>query len=136
VTRLSYIARFTQTFAAVLSTWKFDDYRTLTCRLGSGQRMKEVYRAREINVKKICGPNLDLRPGLFIDLSTFTPCRMILIQHITRVIIQYVSGAGLLITSQRYPRDHAYHVTETVVRGGDVIPKALVDILEEDGNDD
>ena len=40
---------------------------------GVGPRVKQVDVAREIKVKNICGSNVDLRPGLSIDLSTFLP---------------------------------------------------------------
>ena len=76
--------------------------------------MKKVDVAIEIKVKTICGPNLNLRPDLFIELSTFTPFRITLIQHITREIF---SSTYLAQGPCSLPRDHSYHVTETVVGG-------------------
>jgi len=57
--------------------------------------------------------------------------------HHERHISKYISGAGLSITSQRYPP----LVTILIVSRklwfkGDVIRKALVGVLEEDGNDE
>ena len=50
--------------------------------------MKQVDVAREIKVKNICCSNVDLRPGLSIDLSIFPPCSRILAQHLKRVNFQ------------------------------------------------
>ena len=99
--------------------------------------MKEVDVAREIKVKIMCGPNLNLRPDLFIDLSTFKPCRITLIQHITRVIFKYISGARPLdhFPEIPFPRDHSV-MSQNLWFEGFFIPKALVGILEEDGNDE
>ena len=79
-------------FGAVGSTWTLDDdhivhgIEEFKCRLyGVGSRVKQVNVAREIKVKNIRGSNVDLRPGLSIDLSTFPTCRRVLAQHIKRV---------------------------------------------------
>ena len=93
--------------------------------------MKEVDVAIEITVKTICGPNLNLRPDLFIDLSTFTPCRITFIQHISTEI------AGPLFTSQGYPPLVTILImSQKLWFDGDVIRKTLVGILEEDGSDE
>ena len=93
--------------------------------------------AGEIKIKKCCSSRLDLRPGLLIDLSTFTPYRMILIQHIMKVTFKYVSGAGPLITSKKYPPFLTMIIkSQKLWFGGSIILKVLVGILEEDGNDD
>ena len=88
-------SRFVHIFAAVDFPWTLDDdhivngIEEFTCRLyGVGSRVKQVDVAREIKFKNICGSNVDLRPGLSIDLSTFPPCRRILAQHIKRVNFQ------------------------------------------------
>ena len=109
------------------------------CRLyGVGPRVKQVGVAREIKVKNICGSNVDLRPGLFIDLSIFPPCRRILAQHIKRVNFQVSIWCRALdnFPDIPFPLDHGYHVTEArklqpLWFEGDVIPMVLVDILEE-----
>ena len=89
---LSQNSKFINIFASVGLTWTLDDdhivngIEEFTCRLyGVGPRLKQVDVAREIKVKNICGSNVDLRPGLSIDLSTFQPCRRVLAQHIKRV---------------------------------------------------
>ena len=100
-------------------------------------RRKEADVAREVKVKKCCSSRPDLRPGLFVDLSTFTRCRMILIQHIMRVLFKYVSSAGPLITSKKSPPFLTMIImSQKLWFEGDAIPKVLVGILEEDGNDD
>ena len=77
--------------------------------IGVYQWTKEVDVAREIKVKIICCPkqtkqtNRNYRPGLFFDLSTFTPCRITLIQHITREII--CSSTYLAQGPYSLPRD-------------------------------
>lgn len=54
-----------------------------TCHLyGSGPQLKQVDEAREIKVKKMCGSNLELRPGLSIDRSTVPPCKRALLQQL------------------------------------------------------
>ena len=85
---LSQNSKFVYIFAAVDFPWTLDDdhivngIEEFTCRLyGVGPRVKQVDVAREIKVKNICGSNVDLRPDLSIDLSTFPPCRRILAQH-------------------------------------------------------
>ena len=92
---LSLNSNFIDIFAAVGFTWTLDDDRIvhgmeeLTCRLyGVGPRVKQVDVAREIKVKNICGSNVDLRPGLSIDLSTFPTCGRVLAQHIKTVNFQ------------------------------------------------
>ena len=75
----------------------------------------------------MCDPNLNLRPDLFIDLSTFTPCKITLIQHITR------ERAGRLFTSQGYPPLVTFLImSQKLWFEGDVIRKTLVGILEEE----
>ena len=109
------------------------------CRLyGVGPRVKQVDVAREIKVKNIGGSNVDLRPGLSIDISIFPSCRRILAQHIKRVNFQVSNWCRALDHSPDIPSpfDHGYHVTkarkmETLWFEGDVIPMVLVDILEE-----
>ena len=104
--------------------------------LGSGQRMKEFDVAREITVKNICDPSLNLRPDLFIDLSTVTPCRMTLIQHIVRVMFKHVPGAWPMIPSQIYPPVVTMLImSQKLWFKGNVIPETLVGILE-DGSDE
>ena len=82
---LSMNSKFIDIFVAVGFTWTLDDdhivngIKEFTCCLyGVGPRVKQVDVAREIKVKNICGSNVDLRPGLSIDLSTFPPCRRVL----------------------------------------------------------
>ena len=107
---LSQNAKFIHIFAAVGFTWTLDDdhivngIEEFTCRLyGVGPRVKQVDVAREIKVKNICGSNVDLRPGLSIDLSIFPQCRRVLAQHIKRVSIsKFVSGAVVSIIFQKY----------------------------------
>ena len=58
--------------------------------------MKQVDVGREIKVKNICGSNVDLRPGLSIDFSTFLP------RTSRDTISKSVSGAGFSIIFQKY----------------------------------
>ena len=120
-------------FGAVGSTWTLDDdhivhgMEKFTCRLyGVGPRVKQVDVAREINVKNICGSNVDLWPGLSIYLSTFPTCRRVLAQHTKRVNLQDCIWRRALdhFLEIPSPLDHGYHVTEaeqtgtTLFRGG------------------
>ena len=58
-------------------------------------------------------------------------------QHIMRVLFKYVSGVGSLITSQKYhPLLTMIVMSQKLWFERDVIPKVLVSILAEDGNDD
>ena len=90
---LSQNTKFIHIFATVGFMWTLDDddhivndIEEFTCRLYEvGARVKQVDVAREIKVKNMCDSNVDLRPGLSIDLSIFPPCRRILAQHIKRV---------------------------------------------------
>ena len=92
---LSHNSTFIHIFGAVGSTWTLGDdhmvhgMEEFTCRLyGVGPRVKQVDVTREIKVKNICGSNVDLRPGLSIDLSTFPTGRRVLAQHTKRVNFQ------------------------------------------------
>ena len=69
--------------------------------LGIGQRMKAVDVAREIKVKTIYGQT-STSGLIYLHLSTFKACSVTHIQNIARVMFKYISGAGLLITPQRY----------------------------------
>ena len=52
-------------------------------------------------------------------------------------MFKYVSGAGPVFTSQRYPPLVSILImSQNLWFEGDVIRKALVGILEEDGNDE
>ena len=64
--------------------------------------------AREIKVKNIYGSNVDLRPSLSIDLSTFPPCRRVHAQHIKRVNFQVCIWRRALDNFPEIP----YSVTE------------------------
>ena len=119
--QLSQNSKFIHIFVAVGSTWTLNDdhivtgIEEFTCRLyGVGPRVKQVGVAREIKVKNICGSNVDLRPGLSIDLSTFAPCRRVLAQHIKRVNFQVCIWRRALDHFPEIPSplDHGYHVTE------------------------
>ena len=92
---LSLNSKSIDIFAAVGFTWTLDDdhigngIKEFTCRLyGVGPRVKQADVGRQMKVKNICGSNVDLRPGLSTDLSTFPPCRSVLAQHIKRVNFQ------------------------------------------------
>ena len=130
------------------STWMLNDdhivhgIEEFTCRLYRvGPRVKQVDLAREIKVKNICCSNVDLRPGLSINLSTFPTCRRVLAQHIKRVNLQVCIWRRALdhFLELLSPLDHGYHVTEAgnlepLCFEGDVIPMVLVDNIEENGN--
>jgi len=145
---LSQNSKFIHIFGATGSTWTLDDdhivtgIEKFTCHLyGVGPRVKQVDVAREIKVKNICGSNVDLRPGLSIDLSTFPPCRWVLAQHTKRVNLQVCIWRRAVdhFPEIPFPLHHGYHVTEAGKLDphwfdGDVIPMVLVDILEENGN--
>ena len=81
---------------------------------GVGPRVRQVDMAREIKVNNICGSNVDLRPGLSIDLSTFPPCRRVLAQHIKRVNFQVCIWRRALYHFPEIPSplDNGYIVTE------------------------
>ena len=145
---LSQKSKCIHIFGAVGSTWTLGDGHIVhnmdefTCRwYGVGPRVKQVDVARDIKVKNICGSNVDLRPGLSIDLSTFPTCRQVLAQHIKRVNLQVGIWRRVLDHFPEIPSpvDHGYHETEQgqlkpLCFEGDVIPMVLVDIFEENGN--
>ena len=147
---LSQNSKFIHIFAAVSLTWTLGDDQIIngieefTCRLyGVGPRVKQVDVAREFKVKNICGSNVDLRPGLSIDLSTFPPCKRVLAQHTKRVNFHVCIWRRALDHFPEIPSplDHGYIVTEAGQLEpfwfeGDIIPMVLVDILEENGNDE
>ena len=105
---------------------------------------KKVDEAREIKVKKMCGSSLELRQGISVDLSTFPPCKRFLLQHMRRVNFQVCvwKRAHEHYSEIPSPLDHGFHInTETgklepLWFEGDVIPKALVDVLAEEEKDE
>ena len=105
---LSQNSKFVYIFAAVDFTWTLDDdhivngIEEFTCRLyGVGPRVKQVDVAREI--KNICGSNVDLRPGLSIDLTSLFPHADGFSPSTSReAISKSVSGAGLSVIFQIY----------------------------------
>ena len=106
--------------------------------------MKRVDEAREIKVQKMCGSSLELRPGLSIDLSTFPPCKRVLVQHIKRVNFQVCIWKRAHENNPAIPSplDNGFHLNsengklEPLWFEGDVIPKALIDVLVEEGTDE
>ncbi|KAJ8405152.1 hypothetical protein AAFF_G00321430 [Aldrovandia affinis] len=99
---------------------------------------------QEIKIKKICGSSLELRQGLSIDLSTFPPCKRVLLEHMKRVNFQVCVWKR---AHEHYPEipsplDHGFHINsetgklEPLWFEGDVIPKALVDVLAEEDTDE
>ena len=114
---LSQNSKFIHIFGAMGSTWTLDDdhivhgIEEFTCRLyGVGPRVRQAGVAREIKVKNICGSNVDLRPGLSIDLSTFPTCRRL----DKRVNLHVCIWRRALdhFPEIRSPLDHGYHVRE------------------------
>ena len=91
---LNQNSKFIQIFAEVGNSWELDEQilsgvQEFTCRLyGFNSRIKKVDEAREIKIKKMCGSSLELRQGLSVDLSTFPPCKRVLLQHMKRVNFQ------------------------------------------------
>ena len=91
---LNQNSKFMQIFAEVGNSWELDEQilsgvQEFTCRLyGFNSRIKKVDEAREIKIKKMCGSSLELRQGLSVDLSTFPPCKRVLLQHMKRVNFQ------------------------------------------------
>ncbi|KAL2095547.1 hypothetical protein ACEWY4_007695 [Coilia grayii] len=147
---LNQNSKFIQVFAKVGNSWELDEeilsgVEEFTCRLyGFSRRIKKVDEAREIKVKKVCGSSFELRQGLSVDLSTFPPCRRVLLQHMKRVNFQVCIWKR---AHEHYPEipcplNHGFHVnTETgklepLWFEGDVIPKALVDVLAEEDTDE
>ncbi|CAJ1061367.1 hypothetical protein XNOV1_A031607 [Xyrichtys novacula] len=141
-------SKFIEIFAAVGNSWELDGFvlsgiEEFTCHLYSfGPRVKRVDEAREIRVQKMCG--LELRPGLSIDLSTFPPCKRVLIQHIKRVNFQVCIWKRAHENNPAIPSplDNGFHLNmengklEPLWFEGDVIPKALIDVLVEEGTDE
>lgn len=111
---------------------------------GFSRPVKKVDEVREVNVKKMCGSSPELHKDLFVDLSTFSPCKRVLLQHMRRVSFQVCVWKR---AHEHYPHaypplDHWFYLnTETgklepLWFEGDVIPKALVDVLEEEETDE
>lgn len=101
----------------------------------------KVDEVREVNVKKMCGSSLELHKDLLVDLSTFSPCKRVLLQHISFQVCVWKRA------HEHYPQilsplDHGFYLnTETgklepIWFEGDVIPKALVDVLAEEETDE
>ncbi|KAJ8349163.1 hypothetical protein AAFF_G00189180 [Aldrovandia affinis] len=147
---LNQNSKFIQIFAAVGDSWEIDELvlsgaEEFTCRLyGFSPRIKKVDEAREIKIKKICGSSLELRQGLSVDLSTFPPCKRVLLEHMKRVNFQVCVWKR---AHEHYPEipsplDHGFHINsetgklEPLWFEGDVIPKALVDVLAEEDTDE
>ena len=147
---LNQNSKFIQIFSEVRNSWELDErilsgLEEFTCRLyGFSCRVKKVDEAREIKVKKMCGSSLELRQGLSVDLSTFPPCKRVLFQHMRRVNFQVCVWKR---AHEHYPEipsplDHGFHInTETgklepLWFEGDVIPKALIDVLAEEETDE
>ncbi|CAJ1079900.1 hypothetical protein XNOV1_A042672 [Xyrichtys novacula] len=109
-----------------------------------GPRVKRVDEAREIKVQKMCGSSLELHPGLSIDFSTFPPCRRVLIQHIKRVNVQVCIWKRAHENNPAIPSPLGigFHLNtengklEPLWFEGDVIPKALNDVLVEEWTDE
>ena len=147
---LNQHSKFMQIFVAVGNSWELDGLvltgvEEFTCRLYSfGPRVKHVDEAREIKLKKMCGSGLELRPGLSIDLSTFPPCKRVLFQHAKRVNFQVCIWKRAHENNPEIPStlDHGFHLNsengklEPLWFEGDVIPKALIDVLSEEGTDE
>ena len=137
-------------FAAVGNSWELDELvltgvEEFTCRLyGCGPRVKHVDEESEIKVKKMCGSSLKPRPSLSIDLSTFPPCKRVLFQHIKRVNFQPCIWKRAHENNPEIPSplDHGFHLNsengklEALWFEGDVIPKALIHVLSEEGTDE
>ena len=78
--------------------------------------------------------------GTSIGLSTFPPCKRVLLQHMTRVNFQVCVCKRTHKHNPEIPSplNHGFHIkTETgklkpLRFEGDVIPKALVDVLAEE----
>ncbi|KAJ8386349.1 hypothetical protein AAFF_G00174460 [Aldrovandia affinis] len=67
---------------------------------------------QEIKIKKICGSSLELRQGLSVDLSTFPPCKEVLLEHMKRVNFQVCVWKR---AHEHYPEipsplDHGFHI--------------------------
>ncbi|KAJ8404533.1 hypothetical protein AAFF_G00338000 [Aldrovandia affinis] len=84
------------------------------------------------------------RQGLSVDLSTFPPCKRVLLEHMKRVNFQVCVWKR---AHEHYPEipsplDHGFHINsetgklEPLWFEGDVIPKALVDVLAEEDTDE
>ena len=89
----------------------------------------------------MCG--LELQQGISVDLSTFPPCKGVLLQHIRRVNFPVcVKRANKHYPEIPSPVNHGFHInTETgklepLWVEGDVIPKALVNVLAEEEKDE
>ncbi|KAJ8408195.1 hypothetical protein AAFF_G00264230 [Aldrovandia affinis] len=106
---LNQNSKFIQIFAAVGDSWEIDELvlsgaEEFTCRLyGFSPRIKKVDEAREIKIKKICGSSLELRQGLSVDLSTFPPCKRVLLEHMKRVNFQVCVWKR---AHEHYPKSH------------------------------
>ena len=111
---------------------------------GFSRRIKKVDEAREIKVKKICGSSLELRQDISIDLSTFPPCKRVLSQHMRRVnfLVCVWKRAHEQYPEIPSPLDHGFYINaetgklEPLWFEGDVIPKALVDVMAEEEIDE
>ena len=90
----------------------------------------------------MCGSTLELQQGLSVDLSTFPPCKRVLLQHMKRVNFQVCvwKRAHENYPEIQSPLDHIFYIyeesgkIESVWFDGDVIPRVLVDVLVEEEN--
>ena len=107
---------------------------------GFSRRIKHVDEAREVKIKKMCGSTLEIQQGLSVDLSTFPPCKRVLLQHMKRVNFQVCVWKR---AHENYPEipsplDHGFYINEESGKleplwfDGDVIPRVLVDVFAEE----
>ena len=92
----------------------------------------------------MCGSNLEFQQGVSVDLSTFPPWKRVLLQHMTSVNFQVCVWKRAHEHNLEIPSslDHGFIIkTETgklkpLQFEGDVIPKALVDVLAKEEKDE
>ena len=147
---ISQHPKFIELFSQIGTSWECDNdtlsgIEEFTCLMyGFSRRIKHVNEAREVKIKKMCGSTLEIRQGLSVDLSTFPPCKRVLLQHMKRVNFQVCIWKR---AHERYPEipsplDHGFYINaesdklEPLWFDGDVIPKVLVDVLAEEEIDE
>ena len=142
--------KFVELFSKIGTSWDCDNdtlsgIEEFTCLMyGFNQRIKHVDDAREVKIKKMCGSTLEIRQGISIDLSTFPPCKRVLLQHLKRVNFQVCLWKR---AHEQYPEipsplDHGFYINkesgklEPLWFDGDVIPKVLVDVSGDEEIDE
>lgn len=136
--------KYVKAFSLLGNTWNapmdslLEVIEPFVCEMYGNSRITSVNELRFVIMQRKCGGEKEFKKASAFDLSALPPCQNVLIQHLNRVNYQVAIWKCAHEAQPSVPNPTDGHgwtvehgITQPLWTDKDVLPKELVDILEE-----